>query len=270
MIQANDIESNVVDPASIAVSRRRRRAKTDAIDGETLLRTLLAWKRGEPRVCEMVVPPTRSKRTAGVSHVNAQICCENEFSTSIASKACSPGQGITGYDPLHKDRRTRLDELTTGDGRPVPGRLKADALGLATDSCIHPARMEVHSANILDHCCFAWNKLLEHQSRKDSSSEMIRRPYSNLSVVELEKLFQRSRTDEEVLAALLAELSQRPTNRAARLRASVLEAGEAAQKSRAPEVPTRAEGTESADLKERSMAAALPPLGGVMGSRPFS
>jgi transposase len=54
MIQANDIESNVVDPASIAVSRRRRRAKTDAIDGETLLRTLLAWKRGEPRVCEMV------------------------------------------------------------------------------------------------------------------------------------------------------------------------------------------------------------------------
>ena len=29
------------DPASVAVSRRRRRAKTDAIDGETLLRTLL-------------------------------------------------------------------------------------------------------------------------------------------------------------------------------------------------------------------------------------
>jgi transposase len=36
----------------------RRRAKTDAIDGETLLRTLLAWTRGEPRVCAMVVPPT--------------------------------------------------------------------------------------------------------------------------------------------------------------------------------------------------------------------
>ncbi len=45
-LEANDIESHVVDPASIAVSRRRRRAKTDMIDGETLLRTLLAWKRG--------------------------------------------------------------------------------------------------------------------------------------------------------------------------------------------------------------------------------
>jgi hypothetical protein len=58
LLEANGIESHVVDPASIAVPRRRRRAKTDAIDGETLLRTLLAWKRGEPRVCAMVVPPT--------------------------------------------------------------------------------------------------------------------------------------------------------------------------------------------------------------------
>ena len=88
-LEANDIESHVVDPASVAVSRRRRRAKTDTIDGETLLRTLLAWKRGEPRVCEMVVPPTPEQRTTGVSHVNAQTCCESEFSTSIASKGCS-------------------------------------------------------------------------------------------------------------------------------------------------------------------------------------
>ena len=58
LLEANGIESHVVDPASIAVPRRRRRAKTDAIDGETLLRTLLAWTRGEPRVCAMVVPPT--------------------------------------------------------------------------------------------------------------------------------------------------------------------------------------------------------------------
>ena len=32
-------------------------AKTDTIDGETLVRTLLAHKRGEPRVCAMVRPP---------------------------------------------------------------------------------------------------------------------------------------------------------------------------------------------------------------------
>jgi transposase len=48
VLQSEGIESHVVDPASIATSRRRRRAKTDKIDGETLVRTLLAFKRGEP------------------------------------------------------------------------------------------------------------------------------------------------------------------------------------------------------------------------------
>ena len=56
------IESHVVDAASIAVSRRRRRAKTDKIDGEGLLRALLAFKRGEPRVCSMVRVPHASGR----------------------------------------------------------------------------------------------------------------------------------------------------------------------------------------------------------------
>jgi transposase len=58
VLQQEGIESHVVDPASIATSRRRRRAKTDRIDGEALLRTLLAYKRDEPRVCAMVKAPT--------------------------------------------------------------------------------------------------------------------------------------------------------------------------------------------------------------------
>lgn len=57
VLEANGIESYVVDAASIATSRRRRRAKTDKIDGEALTRALLAFKRGEPRVCAMVRAP---------------------------------------------------------------------------------------------------------------------------------------------------------------------------------------------------------------------
>ena len=57
-LQNEGIESHVVDPASIATSRRRRRAKTDGIDGEVLVRALLAYKRGEPRVCAMIKAPT--------------------------------------------------------------------------------------------------------------------------------------------------------------------------------------------------------------------
>jgi transposase len=58
VLQSEGVESHVVDPASIATSRRRRRAKTDKIDGEALVRALLAYKRGEPRVCDMVRAPT--------------------------------------------------------------------------------------------------------------------------------------------------------------------------------------------------------------------
>jgi hypothetical protein len=50
--------ANGVDAASIAVPRRHRRTKTDSIDGETLPRTLMAWARGERRVCSMVRAPS--------------------------------------------------------------------------------------------------------------------------------------------------------------------------------------------------------------------
>jgi len=67
LLEGDGVESHVVDPASIAVPRRHRRAKTDAIDGETLLRTLMAWRRGEPRVCAMTVPPSPSEEPSDLA-----------------------------------------------------------------------------------------------------------------------------------------------------------------------------------------------------------
>jgi len=58
ILASNSVESHVVEAASIAVPRRRRRAKTDTIDGDLLLRTLMAFKRGEPRVCAMLTVPS--------------------------------------------------------------------------------------------------------------------------------------------------------------------------------------------------------------------
>src|SRR6202165_5335542 len=50
--------SHEVDPSSIEVSRRARRAKKDRIDLAKLMRTFLAYLRGEPRVCSMLHVPT--------------------------------------------------------------------------------------------------------------------------------------------------------------------------------------------------------------------
>ena len=34
-------------------------------------------------------------------------------------------QGVSDYEPLKRNRRARLEELKTGDGRPLPAHLKA-------------------------------------------------------------------------------------------------------------------------------------------------
>src|SRR5580700_9328156 len=58
------VEAHVMQPASIPVERKGRRAKTDRIDLDMLLRTLLAWLRGEPRVCTMVRVPSVEEEDA--------------------------------------------------------------------------------------------------------------------------------------------------------------------------------------------------------------
>ena len=58
------ITSFVFDPASIPVEQRARRAKTDRIDGELLLRTLMAYWRGEPRVVRIVRVPSVAQEDA--------------------------------------------------------------------------------------------------------------------------------------------------------------------------------------------------------------
>jgi transposase len=53
-LRARGVEAYVIHPASIAVSREHRRAKTDRLDTELLIRVFLGWLRGEKRHCSMV------------------------------------------------------------------------------------------------------------------------------------------------------------------------------------------------------------------------
>ena len=104
-LEDEGIESYVVDPASIAAPRRLRRAKTDRIDGEALLRTLMAYLRGEPRVCSMVRAPTPEEED------NRRLC--RERNTLIVErvrhvnriKGLLFSQGVGDYEPLARDRR---------------------------------------------------------------------------------------------------------------------------------------------------------------------
>ena len=125
VLQKEGIESHVVDPASIATSRRRRRAKTDRIDGEALVRALLAYKRGEPRVCAMVQAPSpQEEDRRRISRERETLTAERVQHVNRI-KGLLFAQGIGDYEPLHRNRRERLEELITGDGRPLPECLKA-------------------------------------------------------------------------------------------------------------------------------------------------
>jgi transposase len=125
VLQQEGIESHVVDPASIARPRRRRRAKTDRLDGETLLRACLASKRGEPRVCAMVVAPSPEEEDRRRLCRERRTLIEERITHVNRIKGLLFAQGISDYGPLRRDRRARLDALRSADGRELPPHLRA-------------------------------------------------------------------------------------------------------------------------------------------------
>lgn len=125
VLEAEGIESQIVDPASIATSRRRRRVKTDKLDGETLVRAPLAYKRGEPRVCSMVKAPSPEDEDRRRIIRERKVLTNERIQHVNRIKGLLFAQGISGYEPLRRDRRKQLDQLRTGDGRALPKHIKA-------------------------------------------------------------------------------------------------------------------------------------------------
>ena len=125
VLQGEGIESHVVDAASIAAPRRQRRAETDKIDGEALLRVLLAYKRGEPRVCAMVIAPSPEEEDRRRISRERQTLIAERIKHVNRIKGLLFSQGILDYAPLRRDRRARLAAMRTGDGRDLPGHMKA-------------------------------------------------------------------------------------------------------------------------------------------------
>ncbi len=119
-LERRGVEVHVMQSSSLPVDRRARRAKTDVIDVEMLLRTLMAWLRGEPRVCSMVPVPSEADEEARRAHreredlIGARRSLLNKIDGILATL------GIEGYRALRRDRRVRLADLRQPDGAPLP------------------------------------------------------------------------------------------------------------------------------------------------------
>lgn len=124
-LQRHGIEVHVIQPSSVPTDRRLRRAKSDGIDAELLLRTLLAWLRGEPRVCSMVPIPDESDEDARrCVRERAELVCERVALVNRVNAVLAT-LGADDYNPLRQSRRRRLDELRTGLGEPLPPNARA-------------------------------------------------------------------------------------------------------------------------------------------------
>ncbi len=126
LLAAKGIASHVMDPTSLQVDRRARRAKTDRLDAEALLRALMAWSRGERRICSMVRPPSPEQEDARRPSREREALLKERVRRVNRIKGLCAAQGIYDYEPIQADRRERLARLATGDGRPLPRELAAE------------------------------------------------------------------------------------------------------------------------------------------------
>lgn len=117
-----------IDPSSIAVNRRARRAKTDRIDLDLLMRAFLAHLRGEPRACSVVHVPTAEDEDRKRRTRERERLIKERTAHTNRIKGLLHAQGIRDAMPLKPDFLSKLDRLCTGDGRPLPPRLK-DEIG---------------------------------------------------------------------------------------------------------------------------------------------
>src|SRR5215475_10105729 len=125
-LMARGIECLVVDPASLKVDRRGRRAKTDRIDVGMLLRALIGWCRGEHHVWSLVRIPSVDEEDVRRSHRERGRLIHERTSHINRIKGLLFAQGIRDINIKAHYGKLKLEKLVTGDGRPLPPRLRAE------------------------------------------------------------------------------------------------------------------------------------------------
>lgn len=138
LLTAKGIPTYVVEPTSILVNRRAKRAKTDRLDAEGLLRVLAAYLGGDSQVCSMVRVPTPDEEDGKRPHREREYLVQDRTRLENRILALLATQGIRSRPSLRNWERD-LAELKTGDGRQLPSRLAAEInrlrrrLGLVLD-----------------------------------------------------------------------------------------------------------------------------------------
>jgi transposase len=125
-LQMHDVEVYVIHPTSVAVSREHRRAKTDRLDTELLLRAVLGWLRGEKRHCSMVAIPTIEEEDAKRPNRERASLVTEQTRIVNQIKAILTRFGIRTFRPKLRKAEQQLKELRTAEGSPLPDSTRAE------------------------------------------------------------------------------------------------------------------------------------------------
>jgi len=125
-LAALGIANRVVDAASIEVSRRARRAKTDRLDAQALLEKLIRYEAGERRVWRLVrVPESAWEDRRQLEREREQLLGERtRHRNRLGSKLVAQGIRLR----IGQDFVQRLAEVRLFDGSALPAHLKAGLL----------------------------------------------------------------------------------------------------------------------------------------------
>jgi len=126
LLTAAGITNFVFDPASIAVEQRSRRAKTDRIDGELLLRTLMAYLRGEPRVVRIVRVPSVEQEDARRASRERDRLVKEQTGHTNRIKALLRLVGMATGNPRRGDWLGWLARQRDRQGDPMPPGLLSE------------------------------------------------------------------------------------------------------------------------------------------------
>jgi transposase len=126
LLLAAGIMNFVFDAASIPVEQRGRRAKTDRIDGELLLRTLMAHLRGEPRVVRIVQVPSVEQEDARRASRERERLIKEQTAHTNRIKALLRLSGMAVGYPRRRDWLRWLAQQRDWQGRPLSPHLLSE------------------------------------------------------------------------------------------------------------------------------------------------
>ena len=119
-LRERGVEAYVMHPSSVAVSREHRRAKTDRLDTELLMRAFLGWLRGERRHCSMAAIPTIEEEDAKRPNREHEKLVGDRTRIVNRMKSTLARLGIRWFKPTLRRAEEKLGQLRTAEGTLLP------------------------------------------------------------------------------------------------------------------------------------------------------